>query len=167
MKRVLMALFVALIFLARAGSNVVMAEDVVVSDGKTVSFDYTLTVGGAVVESSNGKKPLQYVHGQNKIILGLEKQLAGLKVGDEKKIVVPAEEAYGKVDPKAIQEVDRALIPKEIPLSLGTILQSTDPSGHTFPAKVMEIKEKTVLLDFNHPLAGKELTFDVKIVDIK
>ena len=167
MKRVLIALSVALIFLSRTGSSVVMAADVAVADGKTVSFDYILTVDGAVVESSQGKKPLQYVHGQKKIIPGLEKQLAGLKIGDEKKIVVPAEEAYGKVDPKAVQEVDRSLIPKDIPLTVGTILESTDPSGHTFPAKVKEIKEKTVLLDFNHPLAGKELTFQVKIEDIK
>ena len=167
MKRVLMALFVALIFLARAGSNVVMAEDVVVSDGKTVSFDYTLTVGGVAVESSQGKKPLQYAHGQNKIIPGLEKQLAGLKVGDQKKIVVPPEEAYGKVNPNVFREIERSLIPKDIPLTIGTILETVDPSGHTLPGKVIEIKDKTIMLDSNHPLAGKELIFDVKIVDIK
>ena len=167
MKRILVALSVALVFLFKANSGVVMAEDVVIADGKTISFDYTLTVDGAVIESSKGKKPLEYVHGQNKIIPGLEKQLAGLKVGDAKKIVVPVEEAYGKIDPKAVQEVDRTLIPKEIPLAVGTLLETTDPQGHTFPAKVTEIKEKTVMLDLNHPLAGKELTFDVKIVDIK
>ena len=167
MKRVLMALSVALIFLSRAGLSVVMADHAVVADGKTVSFDYTLTVDGAVVDSSQGKKPLQYVQGQKKIISGLEKQLTGLKIGDEKKIVVPAEEAYGKIDPKAVQEVDRASIPKDIPLTVGTILEATDPAGHTFPAKVTAIKEKTVMLDLNHPLAGKELTFQVKIVDIK
>ncbi len=167
MKRVLIALSVALVFLSRAGSGMVMAEDIVVGDGKTVSFDYTLTVEGKVVESSKGKKPLQYVHGQKKIIPGLEKQLAGLKIGDQKKIVVPAEEAYGKINPKAVQEVERSLIPKDIPLTVGTILETTDPAGHTFPAKVTAIQEKTVMLDLNHPLAGKELTFEVKIVDIK
>ena len=81
--------------------------------------------------------------------------------------MVPAEEVYGKINPKAVQEVDRSLIPKDIPLTVGTLLETTDPAGHTFPAKVTEIKEKTVMLDLNHPLAGKELTFDVKIVDIK
>ena len=167
MKRVLITLSVVLVFLFKAGSGAVMAEDVVVADGKTISFDYTLTVDGAVIESSKGKKPLEYVHGEKKIIPGLEKQLAGLKIGDEKKIVVPAEEAYGNIDPKALQEVDRSLISKEIPLTVGTILETTDPAGRTFPAKVTEIKEKTVMLDLNHPLAGKELTFDVKIVDIK
>ena len=167
MKRIFMVAALALVFLLKTGVSSLMAADVVVADGKTVSFDYTLTVDGAVVDNSQGKKPLQYVQGQKKIILGLEKQLAGLKIGDQKKIVVSPEEAYGKVDPKAVQEVDRALIPKDTPLTVGTILEATDPSGHAFPAKITEIKDKTVMLDLNHPLAGKELTFDVKIVDIK
>ena len=168
MRRGLIALSVGLIFLASTASvSIVLAENVVVANGKTVSFDYTLTVDGAVVESSQGKKPLQYVHGQGKIIPGLEKQLAGLKVGDEKKIVVPVDQAYGQINPKAVQEVQKSSIPADIKLTVGTMLQMSDPSGNNFPAKVKEIKDKTVVMDFNHPLAGKELTFQVKIVDIK
>ena len=168
MRRRFMALFVGFVFLANAVAvSVVLAEGVVVSDGKTVTFDYTLSVDGAVVESSEGKKPLEYVHGQGKIIPGLEKALAGLKVGEEKKIVVPAEQAYGQIDLKAVQEVEKSQIPADIKLTVGAMLEMSDASGHAFPAKVKEIKDKTVVMDFNHPLAGKELTFQVKIVDIK
>ncbi len=168
MRRWFIALLFGLVFLAsNITVSVVLAEDVVVANGKTVTFDYTLTVDGAVVESSQGKKPLQYVHGQGKIIPGLEKQLAGLKVGGEKKIVVKPEEAYGQIDPKAVKEVEKSQIPADIKLTVGTLLEMRDPNGNAFPAKVQEIKDKIVVMDFNHPLAGKELTFQVKIVDIK
>ena len=168
MHRGIFTSFVGFFLLASAMSvSVVFAEDIVVTNGKTVTFDYTLSVDGVVVETSQGKKPLQYVHGQGKIIPGLEKQLAGLKVGDEKKIVVPVDQAYGPIDPKAIQEVEKSQIPADIKLAVGTMLEMSDPSGNTFPAKVKEIKDKTVIMDFNHPLAGKELTFQIKIVDIK
>ena len=166
MKKILIALSVVLVLSSRMGMSWA-ADASVIAAGKTVSFDYTLTVDGQVVDSSKGKKPLQYVHGQGKIIPGLEKQLEGLKVGDEKKVVVAPQEGYGKIDPKAVKEIDRSLIPKTIPLTVGTILESTDPNGYTFPAKVTEIKDKTVMLDYNHPLAGKELNFDIKIGDIK
>ena len=144
-----------------------MAEDVVVAEGKTVSFDYTLTVERKVVDSSQGKKPLEYVQGKGQIIPGLEKQLAGLKVGDEKTVDVKPEEGYGMYDASGVKEVEKNLIPSDIPLTVGTLLEMQDPSGHVFPAKVTEIKDKTVMLDFNHPWAGKELSFQIKIVDVK
>ncbi len=145
----------------------VMAEDLVVADGKNVSIDYTLTVDGKVVDTSEGKAPLQYTQGQKKIIPGLEKQLAGMKVGEEKDVVVPPEEGYGKVDPKGLQEVQKSQMPKDLKLEPGASMEMHDATGHVFPCRIKEVKDQTIVVDFNHPLTGKELKFHVKVVDIK
>ena len=90
-----------------------------------------------------------------------------MKVGDEKTVKVSVEEGYGPVDPQAVQEVPRTLIPADIDLKVGSLLEMSDDQGNRFPATVVEIMDDKVKLDFNHPLAGKELTFNVKIVSIK
>jgi len=87
-------------------------------------------------------------------------------VGDKKTIKVKPEDGYGEVDPNAVQEVEKSRIPPEA-LVIGTPLEGTDPSGQPIHARVREIKEKTVILDLNHPLAGKTLFFDVKILGIQ
>ena len=138
-----------------------------IEDGRTVSFDYTLTVNGEVVDSSAGRKPLTYVHGKGTIIPGLSKQLEGLKEGSEKKIIVGPEDAYGIVDPKAFQEVPRNVLPKDIELKPGMVLQAATPDGKKTLVRVSELRGDKVLLNFNHPLAGKTLEFQVKIVSIK
>ena len=136
-------------------------------DEAQVKFDYTLSVDGKEVENSKTDGPMEYTHGDNALIPGLTKELEGLKVGDEKAIVVSADEGFGEIDPKAIQEVPKSAISPDIQLSVGLLLQMNDPQGNSFPATVKEIKDDKVVLDFNHPLAGKELTFKVKIVDIQ
>jgi len=139
----------------------------VVQAGSEVSFDYTLTDdSGKVVDSSKGREPMHYVHGKGQIIPGLEKELAGMAVGNEKKVTVKPEEAYGPVDPKAFQEIAKEKLPAEA-LKVGTMLMAKGPQGQGVPVRVHEIKENTVIMDFNHPLAGKTLSFDVKITDIK
>ena len=139
----------------------------VVQEGAAVSFDYTLTdERGQIVDTSKGKTPMQYVHGKGQIIPGLEKELAGMAVGSEKKITVKPEDAYGPVDPSAFREVPKEQLPPEA-LKAGTMLLAQGPGGQGVPVRVHEIKEKTVVMDFNHPLAGKTLSFDVKITDIK
>jgi FKBP-type peptidyl-prolyl cis-trans isomerase SlyD len=139
----------------------------VVQAGSEVSFDYTLTDdNGKVVDSSKGKEPMQYVHGKGQIIPGLEKELAGMTVGTEKKVTVKPEEAYGPVDPRAFQEIPKEKLPPEA-LKVGAMLMAQGPQGQGVPVRVHEIKENTVVMDFNHPLAGKTLSFDVKITGIK
>lgn len=143
------------------------AQNATVQPGAEVSFDYTLTDdGGKVVESSKGKEPMHYVHGKGQIIAGLEKELAGMAVGAEKKVTVKPEDAYGPVDPRAFQEIPKEKLPPEA-LKVGTMLMAQAPSGQGVPVRVHEIKDSTVVMDFNHPLAGKTLSFDVKITDIK
>lgn len=138
-----------------------------VQAGSDVSFDYTLTdEKGAVIDSSKGKQPMHYIHGQGQIIPGLEKELAGMAVGGQKKVTVKPEDGYGPVDPRAFQEVPKDKVPADA-LKVGTVLAAQGPQGERIPVRVHEIKEKTVVMDFNHPLAGKTLSFDIKITDIK
>ena len=168
-KVVLMGMFagVASACMLGAGFAHAQAGDKVIADGMKVKFDYTLTVDKEQVETTQGKQPLEYVHGKKMLIPGLEKELVGMKVGDAKSVVVKAEDAYGPVRPEAVREIDNAKLPKDITPKVGMVLEMQDPQGNAYPAVVKEIKDKTFVLDFNHPLAGKELKFDVKIVSVE
>jgi FKBP-type peptidyl-prolyl cis-trans isomerase SlyD len=139
----------------------------VVKDGLMVSLEYTLkSPDGKIIETSKGKEPLKYIHGQRMMIPGLERELSGMKVGGEKHVTVKPEDAYGKVDPNAVQEFPKDQIPPN-GLQVGAVLAARTPEGGVVPMTVREIKEKTVVMDMNHPMAGKTLVFDVKIVDIQ
>jgi FKBP-type peptidyl-prolyl cis-trans isomerase SlyD len=138
-----------------------------VQEGSLVSIEYTLTdESGAVLDSNVGKEPLTFIHGAGQVVKGLERELAGLKVGDQKKVQVKPEDGYGLTDQKALQEIPREMIPAEAQKP-GTMLMSKAQDGSAIPIRVHEVKEKTVVVDFNHPLAGKTLNFDVKIKDIQ
>jgi FKBP-type peptidyl-prolyl cis-trans isomerase SlyD len=138
-----------------------------IQDGLTVQIDYTLTVDGALVDSSKGRGPLSYVHGQNQIIPGLERRLTGLQIGEARQITVGPEEGYGPVDPNAFVEVSREQLPPEMTPEIGQVLQGTDQGGRPFRATINKVGEATVLLNLNHPLAGKTLLFDITVVDIR
>lgn len=138
-----------------------------VADDVVVSIDYTLTVEGEVVDSTEGEEPLEFLHGHQNIIPGLERELSGMKIGDSKKVVVPPGEAYGEVDPENVVDVPRSEFPTEIPLEEGTELEVKNADGEVLSATIAEVNGDTVKLDFNHPLAGKELTFDVTISDLR
>jgi FKBP-type peptidyl-prolyl cis-trans isomerase SlyD len=143
------------------------AAGAAIQTGSSVSLEYTLKdEGGAVLDTNKGGKPLVFTHGQRQIIPGLERELLGLHTGDEKKVVVKPEDAYGEVVPNAQQEVPKEAIPKEA-LKVGTPLIARSGSGETRPVIVKEIKENTVVLDLNHPLAGKTLFFDVKVLGVE
>lgn len=143
------------------------AGDPAIDNGSTVKLEYTLTDDkGALLDTNKGKEPLTYTHGQGQIIRGLEKALSGLHAGDAKHVVVPPEEAYGPVKPEAIIEVPKERIPPKLQ-TVGAHLMTRNKDGRPFRAIVKEVKEKTVVLDTNHPLAGKALTFDVKVVDVE
>jgi FKBP-type peptidyl-prolyl cis-trans isomerase SlyD len=142
-------------------------NDRVVKDGMEVSLDYTLkTPDGKTLETSKGREPLRYIHGNKMMIPGLEKELTGMKVGGEKHVTVKPEDGYGKVNPNAIKEFPKEKIPPDA-LKVGAVLAARSPEGMVVPMTVREIKEKTVVMDLNHPMAGKTLVFDVKVVDIQ
>jgi len=138
-----------------------------VSDGKTISMEYTLTLENKEVLDTNvGGEPLSFTQGSHEIIPGLESALQGMKAGESKQVTVEPEQAYGEVNPKAIQEVPIEQIPPDA-RKVGVQLQGKDGQGRMVTPKVTEVKEQVVVLDFNHPLAGKTLYFDVKILDIQ
>jgi FKBP-type peptidyl-prolyl cis-trans isomerase SlyD len=138
-----------------------------VRNGSVVSFEYTLSdENGEVLQSNKGKEPVTYTHGKREIITGLEKGLTEMEVNEEKTIRVTPEEAYGPVDPKGFKEVPKSDIPTT-QLDVGTPLTARGPQGEELLIHVSEVKDDTVVLDFNHPLAGKTLTFDIKVVDIE
>jgi len=138
-----------------------------IEKGKKIAFEYTLTVEGKVVDSSDGKEPLKYTHGDNSLIPGLTKRMEGMKEGEERKIEVPPEEGYGLVSKEAFQEVPREQVPSNVEPTAGMILQAQRPDGSTFPVKITEVTDNTVKIDLNHPLAGKNLNFDVKVVSVQ
>ena len=137
-----------------------------VQNNMDVGMEYTLTVDGAVVDSTNGRGPFHYIHGRGQIVLGLERELTGLKVNDTKEVTVKPEEGYGNVDPAAVVEVPKSQLPNETPPAVGMMLQGVNPSGQTFRAMIEEVKADTVKLNLNHPLAGKTLNFKIKIASI-
>ncbi|MFQ5848541.1 MAG: peptidylprolyl isomerase [Candidatus Methylomirabilales bacterium] len=137
-----------------------------VASGTKVSIEYTLRLEDqAVIDTSVDAEPLTYVHGSDQIIPGLQKALEGMKIGESKQVAVQPEEGYGVVDADAFIEVKKEQIPPDA-LRVDARLQGRDPGGEPVHARVAEIKEETVVLDFNHPLAGQTLYFDVKVLDI-
>jgi FKBP-type peptidyl-prolyl cis-trans isomerase 2 len=151
--------------LALSGT-LVHAQDAVIAKGKRVKLDYTLTVESKVVETTEGKQPLEFDQGTGMLIVGLEKALEGMKAGETKKVVVTPDEGYGQPNPELVKEFDKAKMPEGMKPEKGLILEMTDPQGNAYPCTITDIKDKTIVLDFNHPLAGKTLTFDVKVVSI-
>ena len=136
--------------------------------GDTVRIHYTGTLNdGTVFDSSTGRDPLEFEVGSGMIIPGLDVAIPGMTVGDTKTVNIAADQAYGPVNDQARQAVPRADIPADIPLEVGVQLQMQTPDGQVLPVTVADVNETEVTLDANHPLAGKDLNFDIEIVEIK
>jgi len=142
-------------------------ENMMIETGKKVKLDYTLTVGGEVIDTSIGKEPLAYTSGDGTIIPGLDSQMRGLQIGEERTVFVEPKDAYGEVDPKAFRELPKSFFPQGFEPQNGMVLEMKAEDGSVFPASIREVKDSTVVLDFNHPLAGQTLQFDVKIVAVE
>ncbi len=142
-------------------------KEMTVSSGTRVSIEYTLRLEDkAVIDTNVGSEPLTYVHGSDQIIPGLQKGLEGMRIGESKQVTIKPEEGYGAVNPKDFVEVKKEEGPQDA-LTVGAQLEGRDDSGRPFYARVVEVKNQTVVLDLNHPLAGKTLFFEVKILDIQ
>ena len=144
-----------------------MSEALKVQDGHVVSMDYTLHVDGEVLDTSSGHEPLEFLQGAGNIIPGLEQELYGMAVGESKKVIVQPEEGYGALDPEAFVDVPKEQFPPTIPLEAGIEIQVTNQDGQPLSARIDSVNDQSVRLDFNHPLAGKELHFDVKVVSLR
>ena len=138
-----------------------------ISKDKLVKLHYKGTLDdGSVFDSSEGKEPLEFISGVGMIIPGLDKGIEGLKIGDKKQIKISSKDAYGPLLPEAVQEVPKDQFPKDLKLEVGMQLAAQGPQG-TIPVVIKEVGDKTIKVDFNHPLAGKDLTFDVDVIDVK
>ena len=139
-----------------------------IEKNKVVSIHYTGTLeDGTVFDSSEGKEPLEFIYGIGQIIPGLEEGIEGLKVGDKKKIEnIAPDKAYGPKLDEAMQEVPKTQLPEDLDVQVGMQLAAQGPQG-PIPVVIAEIKDESVVVDFNHPLAGKTLTFEVEVTAIR
>lgn len=134
---------------------------------RVIGFHYTLTdKTGTVLDSSIGEEPLYYLENSQQIIPGLEKVIALMNVGDKKKIEVLAADAYGDVNPELIVKVKRTQFPPEAELTVGDQFQVNNDQ-HSPVFTIMAIENDEVTVDGNHPMAGKDLFFDVEIVGMR
>src|SRR5258706_1392484 len=143
-----------------------MSKDTV-ENGQVVSMEYKLTVDGDVLDSSEEAGPLQFLAGYGNIIPGLENEMMGMKIGDSKDVVVTPENGYGEFDDDAIMEVPRSEFPKDMEIEEGIELNLTDEDGYQQIGRVESFDDTAVRLDFNHPLAGAELHFSVKVIALR
>ena len=133
-----------------------------------VTIDYRLHLGdGKYIEESEQEDPLVYLHGYEEIVPGLEKALEGKKAGDSVKAQVSPEDGYGEYDSDAVEEVPREEFPADLELEAGGIVTATDEEGDEVEFLVKEVRPKTVVVDFNHPLAGKTLHFEVTVREVR
>lgn len=157
----------AILLCAMICASAASAEDPVVADGNQVRMEYTLTLeDGTVVDTTIGRGPLLFVQGQHQLLRSLERELAGMKMNERKKVVITPADAYGERDPGKLKEVPVANIPKEY-RAVGETLMGESPEGMQMAARVHEVTDDLIVVDFNHPLAGRILTFDVKIISIE
>lgn len=137
------------------------------SSGDTVRVHYTGTLeDGSQFDSSRGGEPMEFALGQGQLIPGFENAVAGLGVGESCTVTLAAEEAYGEANPDMIQDVPRQLMPQGVELTPGMVLQGQAENGQVNNFTVVSFTDDEVRLDANHPLAGKELTFEIELLEI-
>lgn len=141
----------------------------VIQPNAHVTLDYELRdEEGDLIDASEAEdgEPIQYVHGYGMLVPGLEAALVGLREGDEREVVVPAEAGYGERDESLVMDLDRSDLP-EGDLEVGDELVAESPDGHEIAMTVVEVQDATVVVDANHPLAGETLRYQVKVREVR
>ncbi|WKD87007.1 FKBP-type peptidyl-prolyl cis-trans isomerase SlyD [Polaribacter huanghezhanensis] len=139
-----------------------------VKENNTVKVNYTGKLSnGQIFDSSEGKEPLEFTLGQGQLIPGFEKGVIDMKLNEKKTITVAKEEAYGEIHDHLKQEVKRTELPQDLAPEVGMGLVSKSPDGQEMNLRVVEVKDESIVIDGNHPLAGKDLIFDIEVVAIK
>ena len=137
-----------------------------ISNGKSVSIEYTMSFDeGEPVETTEGSEPLSYIQGEHEILEGLEAALEGLEAGAQKRVVLDPDQAFGGVDPDAVVDVDVSHLPEDA-RQPGAVVETHDDQGETMAGEVTDVSEGVATIDFNHPLAGKTLEFDIKVLSV-
>ena len=139
-----------------------------VKAGDTVKVHYQgRLVDGTTFDSSQGRDPLEFTVGNGMVIKGFDNGVLGMIVGDKRTIEIPVDDAYGPEDPQMIMDFPVDRFPADMKPEIGMQLNMSNGSGQNFPVIIREIRQDSVLLDANHPLAGEDLIFDLELVDIK
>lgn len=139
-----------------------------IAPNTVVTVEYTLkNAAGEVLDTSDGNEPLAYIHGAEQIVPGLERELAGLDIGDERDVIVQPEDGYGMPDPEGIFSVPRSVFPPGMELSPGDTLLGEDADGNQLPVRIVEALGENVKVDANHPLAGEVLHYHVAVKGVR
>ncbi|MDQ7075736.1 MAG: peptidylprolyl isomerase [Gammaproteobacteria bacterium] len=134
-------------------------------NGDTVQIHYTGTLDdGKQFDSSEGREPLEFILGSGGVIPGFDDAVTGMNVGDKKTVRIEPDRAYGPRQDDMQQEVPKDMLPDDMPLEVGMPLQAQGPDGQTINMSVVEIRDETIIVDANHPLAGQALTFAIELV---
>jgi len=143
-------------------------EALSIGPGCAVSMNFKLTLpDGTVADASEEGEPLSFVMGDGTLIEGLEMMLYGMKVGEKECLSIDPRDAFGFPDEENMHSMPRSEFPKDLPLEPGTVIAFATPNGQEVPGTIKEVTGDTVMVDFNHPLAGFEVMFDVEILTIK
>lgn len=138
-----------------------------IKNGDTVKVHYTGTLeNGEVFDSSEGRDPLQFTLGAGQLIPGFEKAVMGLEVGDSTKAEIPSAEAYGEHNPQMEVTIAKTQLPEDLEPVIGMQLQLNQENGQPVPCQITKIEGEEITIDANHPLAGKDLTFEIEVVEI-
>ena len=140
----------------------------VVKKGNTIKVQYTGKLeDGTVFDKSKKGEPLEFNVGSGKIIPGFDKAVEGMNLNEEKKVTLKPEDAYGRRDKTLIKQLPKSSLPEDLKPDKGMVLKLQDKSGRSIPATVLDITEDNLVIDLNHPLAGRNLIFDITVVDIQ
>jgi FKBP-type peptidyl-prolyl cis-trans isomerase SlyD len=145
-----------------------MSEQMTVTSGRVVTMHYKLTLDdGQMVDSSQGREPLSYLHGAGNIVPGLESALEGQASGSTLSVKVAPEEGYGQRHPDAVQNVPRGAFPADAKLEVGLSFQAVDENQNPLMGTITALENDAVTVDFNHPLAGLNLNFEIEITEVR
>lgn len=138
-----------------------------VKNGDTVKVHYHgKLLDGSTFDSSEGREPLEFEVGSGMVIKGFDDGVLGMEVGNKRTLEIPADEAYGDKNPDMLVEFPKEQFPEDMKPEVGMRLNMTNGEGHVIPVMITEVKEESVMLDANHPLAGESLVFDIELVEI-
>jgi len=130
-------------------------------------MEYSLRVEGEVIDSSEQQGPMEFLAGHHNVISGLEREMIGMKIGESKDVLIAPADGYGEFDEEAFSDEERDKFPKDMPVKPGVELQLSDEEGQPMYARIQSVEGEKVRLNYNHPLAGKELHFNVKVVGLR
>jgi len=137
-------------------------------EGNSVKVHYTGRLeDGTVFDSSEGREPLEFTLGEGMVIPGFDEAVLGMNPGDSKTVNIPSDEAYGPHRDEMVMVVDKDEFPDDLNPQVEDVLQVQDPDGEAFMVRVTAVDDETITLDANHPLAGKNLIFDIRLEEIK